>query len=87
MWPGGRSTKKYPLGEIRIINDGTGTQARGNYVVEIYGKSKSHAIREVTIKDWPRETRPVHELVLAALIAAGYHSRKQDVPQFPIAKL
>lgn len=86
MWPHGRVTKKFSLGEIRIINDGTGTSSRGNYIVEVWGKSKARPARKVTIKDWPRLSRPVHELVLAALLAAGYGYRNQDIPKLPLVK-
>jgi len=35
LWPGGDPSKARPLGEMRISNDGTGTEERGNYDVEL----------------------------------------------------
>lgn len=70
------------LGSMIINNDGTGTNLRGNYRARMYKSSKrsvlnQHAqghkpIRDVEIKDHPRESQPVQSLVLKALKAMGY---------------
>jgi hypothetical protein len=62
----------YPLGRITIANDGTSTDPRrGNYNVTAYSKSGSK-IREARVENWARLSRPVFELVGAALSGLGY---------------
>lgn len=36
LWPGGDESRMRPLGTVHIINDGTGSVARGNYTVEAF---------------------------------------------------
>lgn len=82
LWPFGYADHARSLGQLRISNDGTGDSHRGNYDVRVYsaGPVLGKPIREARVEDWPRQSRPVQELILAALLAAGYNYRKQDVP-------
>ena len=79
LQPLGVAEHKRPLGELHIINDGTGTRNVGHYRVIVKG-ANGRTIREARVSDWPRLSRPVFELILACLTAAGYNQRKQDVP-------
>jgi hypothetical protein len=39
MFPFGNGEKKHTLSELTIINDGTGTPQKGNYLVACYSKN------------------------------------------------
>jgi hypothetical protein len=85
MWQFGYEDRQWNIGTIVIFNDGTGTQNRGNYVCRTYKegewekkKNLATPIREGKVSDWPRNSRPVFELVIAGLHACGYRSRKKD---------
>lgn len=77
LWPLGDDMKSRSLGRLTIANDGTGSRERGNYNVTIFG-ADGRSIRTGKVLDWPRLSRPVFELVIAALQAANYNARKQD---------
>jgi hypothetical protein len=74
MWPLGIGARKYPLASFTIINDGTGSQTRGNYTVHAFSKN-GRVIRSAEIKDWPRLSRPVGDLLAEALKALNYSHR------------
>jgi hypothetical protein len=62
----------YSLGRITIANDGTSDDPkRGHYNVTAYGQTGKQ-IRTGQVKNWPRQSRPVFKLVLAALKALRY---------------
>lgn len=68
----GNRLDKYPLGAITISNDGlSSTPKRGNYVIRAYAKN-GRVIRRARVENWARESRPVFELVKAALTALEY---------------
>ncbi len=51
---------------VCIINDGTGTTARGNYRIEVLSKSMK-LMRKGRIENWPRSSKHVVDLVAEAL--------------------
>lgn len=51
---------------VHIINDGTGTDSRGNYIVRALSKSMK-VMREGKVENWPRKNRHVIDLVAEAL--------------------
>jgi hypothetical protein len=59
------------LGTLVIVNDGKGTPKRSNYEIKVIGKNK-RVLRRARIEKWPRESRPVFDLVVEALKEAGY---------------
>ncbi len=54
LFPKGRDAGRKTLGTVIIVNDGTGTAARGNYVWRIIGRS-GRTMRAGTLTDYPRE--------------------------------
>jgi hypothetical protein len=77
MWPGGDSTKRYPLGHINIANIGVNAdQSRGDYIVKFFGRDGRELKRNVLINGWHRLTKPVFSLVLEALTQGGYKGAK-----------
>jgi hypothetical protein len=88
MWQFGYEDRQWNIGTIVIFNDGTTRSPnRGNYVCRVYGEGVDHRdktkkpLREGRIEDWPRQSRPVFELVIACLHACGYQARKKDERQ------
>lgn len=80
LWPCGYETRKKILGTMRIVNDGTGTDKRGNYYADVLRAKSSvkrpkSSLRHATINDWPRKSRPVWDLVLECLHNCGYKHR------------
>lgn len=69
--PHGNPDRRQELGTIQIYNDATGTSSLGNYGVRILGKH-GRVIRTAEVKGYARLARPVFDLVLQALRAAGY---------------
>ena len=67
----GLGVKIKTLATLRIVNDGTGTPARGNYRVEAVGKH-GKVIRTSRVKNWPRKSKPALTLLRAALESLGY---------------
>lgn len=59
------------LATLHIINDGTGSKTRGNYIVQAYGPSGQKG-KSGAVKDYPREAVSVLNLVHRALQEAGY---------------
>lgn len=69
------SSRNKVLGEMIICNDGTGTNARGNYVARFYSGGKMRRlIKEVYIKSHARKQLSIWILVHKALEEAGYFS-------------
>lgn len=77
MWPHGDRTKKYPLGAGTIVNDGSGTALRGNYVGGFGGKNGSPVGDPCNIKDFPRKKHHAWDLVFRALRASVGHRNPQ----------
>jgi hypothetical protein len=70
MWPLGNEEKKYPLGEIRIMNDGKGDFPHyGNYKVDVKhgGKfvGKKGSYRKGFVEKFKRTLSPYHLLARA----------------------
>lgn len=61
-----RTGKYRTLATVEIANDGTGSQARGNYNVRVRGKNL-RVMREGRLENWPRKQKHVTDLVAAAL--------------------
>ncbi len=74
MWPHGDESKAYPLGQINIANDDTGTESSGNYKAELLHAGrywgKPGAYRTGQIKGFPRALSPYH-LIARVLGACG----------------
>lgn len=60
------------LAEMRITNDGTGTKSRGNYWGNVFFKSKAAKPKEGFVRDYPRLTKHVWNLVAQMLTDMGY---------------
>lgn len=72
MWPHGDESRKYRLGEMRIANDGTGSQGTGSYDAVMLGKRGRRLGRTpVKIAGFPRLRKDVWHLVALVLKAAG----------------
>jgi hypothetical protein len=54
------------LVRIVISNDGTGTQERGNYKYQIYGRD-GRFLKEGTIRNWPRKAKVPIRLLQAVI--------------------
>lgn len=67
LWPRGYRDSARSLGELHIWNDGTGTEKRGNYKAQLYGKKLKKMGKNVELKDWPRKSKNVWDLVLEML--------------------
>lgn len=58
------------IGHMRITNNGLGTQKRGDYDVEILRKGTTDKVqRRGSVRDYPRLSYTVWELVRRALVA------------------
>jgi len=73
LLPLGDEEHKEKLGEVLIINDGTGTPQIGNYKVRLmkaakYAKSPGVWKRGI-VKDFPRQVLGPYDLLLRALAA------------------
>jgi hypothetical protein len=66
LWPHGESEGKELLGVARIVNIGTGTPARGNYIFQLYRKKKV-AWFTGYVHDFPRQQLSVWDLVYRIL--------------------
>ena len=68
LWPGGKEELKKPLGTMKIINDGTGTQSRGNYKVLLSTwNSPNRKWREGKITGFPRKSKGPYDLIYRGL--------------------
>jgi hypothetical protein len=61
-----RTLQTSTLVEIHIINDGTGTAARGNYRWQIFGK-RNRLLKEGELKNWPRNSKTAAALLQRVL--------------------
>lgn len=69
MWPGGDRARAYPLGSAHIINDGTGTRTRGNYIVKLFGKQDRPLEPAGAVARFPRAAMHVWDLIYCCLRA------------------
>ena len=72
LYPRGGRRHPVQLGRGVIINDGSGTETRGNYNVG-FGKCRGsvRSIRTGQVKGFPRKSLGTWELLASALKAAG----------------
>jgi hypothetical protein len=66
LWPHGLRNRQESLGRFEIVNDGSGTQERGNYKVTFFARN-GRRLKIVQIKDWPRQTKSVFQLLLRVM--------------------
>ena len=65
-----RTGKVTEIGRMHIINNGRGTPKRGEYDVRIMRKGTTNTVqREGMVRDYPRQSYTVWELVRRALVA------------------
>lgn len=64
IWPFGNREREEVLGRLEIINDGTGNSMRGNYY------TRSETLETIKVKDWPRLSKNVWELLREVLNTA-----------------
>ena len=62
-----RTGKRSLLGEMHLVNDGTGDERRGNYTAWLFRKGTRQLHRKAPVKDYPRLAYPVWVLVKRAL--------------------
>lgn len=68
LWPGGDSTKAQRLGRATLVNDGTGTVGRGNYVACLFlAGAALTPWKRVEVCGFPRLTRNGWDLLFRAL--------------------
>lgn len=66
LWPHGFESRAKVLGTAFISNDGTGTDKRGNYDVNLFGKT-TRSFRHIRIRDFPRKSYTAWKLLYLAL--------------------
>lgn len=66
VYPHGHAAEKYEIAHGYIMNDGTGTCARGNYRFGLFKKVK-RLWRSGTVTNFPRKSYPVWRLLYLAL--------------------
>jgi hypothetical protein len=76
LWPHGEEARAREIGRARIINDGTGDLARGNYQVELlksaeYSKRPGTIYKRGTVRGFLRRRGPWPLLMLAIQQAIG----------------
>lgn len=74
-----RTGEKKNLGKVIIANDGTGTDARGNYFIRalragtsLVGWHNKKPTRVGSVVNYPRNKESVWTLVTRALVSLGY---------------
>lgn len=70
LWPGGDGSRRRKLGQINIGNDGTGTEAIGNYIVAAshtgeHFEKKSGPYKVGQVVGFPRKLSPYRLLARA----------------------
>ena len=74
MWPRGDESKKYPLGQAYVWNDGTvSDRSRGNYGVAVCRKvstDRLKPLRRGEVSNYPRLSYNIWRLILRALMSA-----------------
>jgi hypothetical protein len=74
LWPLGNERRKSTLGEVFIINDGTGTHTVGNYTYRVMkGKGSPHVYKEGVVRGFPRAKLPAYDLLLSVLLNVFGH--------------
>lgn len=76
LWPHGYQERSVRIGQIEIINDGTGTLSRGNYVVKLYRKNSTKVWKEGRVENFPRKRLNSYDLLLRGLKSCGLEQRK-----------
>lgn len=70
MWlHSARTGRKTQLAKVTIVNDGTGSLSKANYMYAIRGKT-DRILREGEIKNWPRNSYEPHVLLMAVIADA-----------------
>lgn len=69
LWPYGREDCAHELGRLTIGNDGTGNSIEGNYDVSV--SLAGGEFKTGRVERWPRQIRPVWDLVVVALRTLG----------------
>jgi hypothetical protein len=91
LWPHGHEDSRQPLGEIRIINDDTGTAQVGNYNVELAHSGRYYGRPGVwkrgRVEGFDRQGPSPYHLVLQALLAAlgGTYTSRARTTERPTA--
>ncbi len=67
LWPGGRESEKRTLASMVIVNDGTGSETRGNYDYLVAGKRGLVGMGRGRIENWHRQSQHVWKLVRRVL--------------------
>ena len=62
----GRGKEIWELGKIKIINDGTGSDSRGNYTVKFFDRNDS-LFKKAEIKNHPRKSESIWKLLKKAM--------------------
>lgn len=70
----GRGKKVKTLCTMTIVNDGTGSQSRGNYDIAI-SSADGRVFCKGRVENWPRRQHHVIDLVRTAILAA--HERNE----------
>jgi hypothetical protein len=65
--PLGFENRKKTIGELTIVNDGTGSQTSGNYQVTLMKSSSKRIWKLGTVKNFPRKRLGPYDLLLRAL--------------------
>jgi hypothetical protein len=67
----GLGVQRKDLATITIVNDGSGTPLRGNYIVTRYA-SNGRELESARVENWPRKSKTPVDLLAKALSALGY---------------
>lgn len=83
LWPLGIEANAQVLGEIEIVNDGTGTPTEGNYNINLYKwnsrrTGRGGIWRKGKIVGFPRLTRGPYDLLLRGLLALVGNRNKAE---------
>lgn len=72
IWPFGNKHKARTLGEMHIVNDGTGTGERGNYRADILPPEWHSYFPDenlhIEVRDWPRTEKSAWYLLKEILV-------------------
>lgn len=68
LFPWGSEKYKTKIGQIDIINDGSGTKNTGNYNIKLYRKGSNSTITKTgKIYNFPRLRKNIYELLYLGL--------------------
>ena len=62
LWQFGFEERKKELGRAVIVNDGTGTHQKGNYLIKFYDRN-ARCFRSTNLENWPRLTNSIWKLM------------------------